>query len=389
MDPVTYSLTSHYPGSEIYYRRVREFTNEVIQHAAAPMPAVAEFMEYVRKFELEELRQNEEFLLELLSFCLLWNSYGGYALAVRRAPFVTLARMAEWRKYHQRWKPAIDFSRGILITLFLFPRRGKRKPVALPHLPDIDRLCMWLEATGEFHEQALRFIRWRAFWETLPAASRKEMSTAAFVFADWFTLRSEEVLGEFTTNIEPFLLRSRQRYRWREDRVHCTRPRVEYHLNMVGAEITNRAFRAEFKTTATKAVLVPGCLRSRTEISCQASRVSEGLRCEGCLPQCRVNQLREMGKKYHFTVYIVPHASDISRWAPQPGKPCQGIVAAACVPTLLEGGWELKRYRVPAQCVLLDYSGCMNHWQGKGVPTTLSLHELKQILVSAAPEALT
>jgi hypothetical protein len=249
-----------------------------------------------------------------------------------------------------------------------------------PRLRDVDRLCLWLEATGEFREQALRFVRWRAFWETMPASEWMEKGAAVFAFTRWFVSRAADVLGEYTVNVEPFLRSSRDRYRWREDRIQCTRSRAEYHLNMVGAEIMNRAFREEFSRTEKRAVLIPGCLRGRAENECEAVRVWEGLRCEGCLSRCRVNQLREMGKKRGFEVYIIPHASDLSRWSPRAGSPSRGVVAAACITTLVEGGWELKRYDVPAQCVPLDYSGCKKHWHCQGIPTSLDVRELKRIL---------
>ncbi|MEJ2636983.1 MAG: DUF116 domain-containing protein, partial [Calditrichia bacterium] len=80
--------------------------------------------------------------------------------------------------------------------------------------------------------------------------------------------------------------------------------------------------------------------------------------------------------------YIIPHASDLSLWSPRPGRPRRGVIASACVTTLVEGGWELKRYGVPAQCVLLDYSGCKKHWHCEGFPTALNVRELKRIALA-------
>jgi hypothetical protein len=381
MKPVTYSLPAGGQNSEEYYRDIRQFADEVLDRASRSLlRTVDDFAGYVRTFRLEEARQTEEYVLELLSFGLLWNTYGGYALAVRRAPFVTMARMAEWRKKHQRAKPFIDLARGILVTLFLLPSRGRTKPARLPDLRDVDRLSMWLEATGEFREQALRFIRWRAYWETMDPEGRAAMGAAIFAFAGWFAGRAEAVLGKYTMHVEEFLGRAHNRYRWREDRVQCARSRAEYHLNMVGAEIMNRAFRSEFASSDTRAVLVPGCMRGRTERECQAVRVAEGLLCGGCLAGCHVNQLRAMGNKRGFQVYIIPHASDLSLWSPRPAGPRRGVIASACVTTLVEGGWELKRYDVPAQCVLLDYSGCRKHWHPEGVATAMNVRELKRIL---------
>ena len=148
---------------------------------------------------------------------------------------------------------------------------------------------------------------------------------------------------------------------------------------MVGAELLNIAYRSEFKSTSSKVVLVPGCMRSRPQNECESVRVKEGLLCKGCLSKCRVNQLREMGKKHNFAVYIIPHASDLSLWSPKPGRPKLGVIASACVPTLVEGGWELKRYDIPAQCVLLEFSGCKKHWGCEGISTELNMREIKRI----------
>jgi hypothetical protein len=94
-----------------------------------------------------------------------------------------------------------------------------------------------------------------------------------------------------------------------------------------------------------------------------------------------------MGRIHDFEVCIIPHASNLSLWSPRPGEPLRGVVASACVTTLVEGGWELKRYNVPAQCVLLDYSGCRKHWHPEGVPTAFNVRELKRILDTRAGRA--
>lgn len=379
-NPVTYSLALSNQNSEEYYNRIRVFADEVIDYALKQVKTnVDEFKEFVSEFRLEELRSDEEYYLELLSFGLLWKTYGRIALSIRRAPYLTLSRMAEWRKRHQKLKPAIDLTRGVLVTLFLLPRKDTMDFNNIPTLKEIDRLCLWLEATGEFKEQAMRFVRWRAYWESMPEERWAEGCKAVFSFVDWFTARANEEIGEYTENVEIFLSESEKHYVWREDRVQCSRTRDEYHLNMVGAEIMNRAFRKSYEETEIKALLVPGCMRININ-ECKAVRIREGLKCEGCDSKCNVNKLREMGKKNDFEVFIIPHASDLSLWSPKPDKPKRGVVAVACVTTLVEGGWELKRYDVCAQCVLLDFSGCKKHWHKDGVPTFINIRELKRIL---------
>lgn len=379
---VTYSLTLANQNSEGYYKSISEFANEVIKYASENLHSnVREYTNFLSDFGLEEIRSDEEYYFELLCFGLLRETYGKTALSIRTAPFLTLARMAEWRKHNRRLKPAIDFVRGILVTLFLIPKTDNDKTFSIPTLQDIDRLCIWLEATGEFREQSLRFIRWRAYWETMSQNRWEAGCIAVFKFVDWFKTRSSEVLGEYTENVANFLTESGNHYNWREDRVQCTRIRDEYHLNMIGSEIMNRAFRKDFIESDTKAILVPGCMRANIE-KCKAKRVKEGLVCLNCDSKCNVNKLRGMGVKNNFEVFIIPHASDLSLWAPKPGKPKRGVVAIACVTSLVEGGWELKRYGVCAQCVLLDFNGCKKHWHKEGMQTNINIEELNRKLNS-------
>ncbi len=378
---VPYSIQNEQVNSNTYYSEIRGFCEEVLEKAEYSItPIVGEFIKYLRSYNLEDIRETEEYILELLSFGVLWHAYSQKALSIKIAPFVTLSKMAEWRKKHQRLKPFIDLARGFLITLFLVREKSKLDFVVIPTLEQIDHVCKWFEATGEFREQALRFIRWRAFWGTKAEEDLIKTFTGIYDFTIWFGKRAEEKLGGYTENVEPFLKNSRRRYKWHEDRIQCTRTRSEYHLNMVGAELMNRAFRDEFQSTGYKVVLVPGCMRAKPQNECEAVRLKEGLMCKGCTSSCNVNRLRAMGEKHNFAVYIIPHASDLSLWSPRKRRVSCGVIASACVTTLVEGGWELKRYDIPAQCVLLDYCGCQKHWHSTGIPTKFNMSEFRRIL---------
>ncbi|MEW6194244.1 MAG: DUF116 domain-containing protein [Bacteroidota bacterium] len=381
MTPVTYSLKLNSLNSEEYYRDVRWFTDGVLQKADESItPIVDEYIKFINDFKLEDVREKEEYIFELLSFGILWRTYANTALAIKHAPFIMLSKMGEWRKKHQRIKPFIDFSRGILISLFLLPEKFNHNNLPRPTLEQIDHVCKWFEATGEFREEALRFIGWRAYWGMLDDPELVKVFSAIAEFRNWFEIRSNEVLGKYTFNVEEFISATKNKYRWREDRISCTRKRVEYHLNMVGAELMNRAFRNEFVAAEKTSVLLPGCMRARTKNECEAAKEPKGLKCIGCEPKCRVNQIRLAGQKKNFEVYVIPHASDLSLWSAKKGEPSRGVIASACVTTLVEGGWELKRYGIPAQCVLLEYSGCKKHWHPEGVQTAINFHELERII---------
>jgi hypothetical protein len=144
----------------------------------------------------------------------------------------------------------------------------------------------------------------------------------------------------------------------------------------------NRAFRSEFLASERKTVLLPGCMRLRSEDECEGTKTPDGIRCSGCEPKCRVNQIRQLGLRRNFDVVVLPHSSDISRWAPKPGKPLMGVVGVACLSVLVQGGWELKRYGVPAQCVLINECGCKKHWHPQGFSTQLDIRELKRVMMS-------
>lgn len=250
MEAVTYSLNREQNNSQSFYNTLQKFTDRVLSYSDNSLkPIVIEFKEYLQTYNLENVRETEEYILELISFGILWKTYAKTALSVRYAPFITLTRMAEWRKKHQRLKPYIDIARGFLTTLCLLPQDSSDKELPIPTLEQIDHVCKWFEATGEFREEALRFVRWRAFWGTKCPEELSKIFNTIREFRCWFESSSKEAIGMYTENVDNFLQRSNRLYRWREDRISCTRTRTEYHLNMVGAELMNRAFRTEFKNT--------------------------------------------------------------------------------------------------------------------------------------------
>lgn len=161
----------------------------------------------------------------------------------------------------------------------------------------------------------------------------------------------------------------------------CTRGRVEYHLNMVGAELMNRAYRERFLRTKKKKVLLPICMRLKGEASCQAVRTDEGWVCQGCAKNCQVNRISAMGRETGFTALLIPHASiafDRRNAADMPGE--TGIIGVACLLNLISGGYRAKELGFEPQCVLLNYAGCVKHWHPEGIATSIDLNQLQQIL---------
>ncbi|WP_438444908.1 DUF116 domain-containing protein [Gorillibacterium sp. sgz5001074] len=161
------------------------------------------------------------------------------------------------------------------------------------------------------------------------------------------------------------------------------RRRVEYHLNLVGAELLNRAYRDAYRRTGKRAALLPACLKQPGPHGCAADRRGEPLSCLRCSPDCRIGQIAKAGDRSGFEVLIAPHESDaFSREAvARLLREGIGIVGVACALNLLAGGWRAEALGIPAQCVILDYSGCRQHWDARGVPTDLDQDRLYRMLV--------
>jgi hypothetical protein len=145
-------------------------------------------------------------------------------------------------------KSVADSARGVMATVFLSPVDHESCPH--PTLDHLGRLLNWMAATGDYVQEVRRLRNWRDYWAGQPPEVIAADITMAIVFSDWFAERSLAVLGKYTPNVERFLKEKQPGHRWKEDVIFSARRRVEYHLNMVGAEIMNRAFREELNKNA-------------------------------------------------------------------------------------------------------------------------------------------
>ncbi|MBN1563664.1 MAG: DUF116 domain-containing protein [Anaerolineae bacterium] len=436
MEPITYSLTNGARRSDQFYADIDALTDEVIAAAEPQFGAlVADYVDYLRANAIETPRTDAEYYFELLTLGVLWRSYAHSALDLAPLPQRTLNWLARQRERGGRMKQVADRARGVLSTLFL-ARNGHHDSPA-PTLDHLDKLIAWLAAVGDFKEEVRRLRLWQGYFAALPKpeALRQEnkpgsplkglaetgqpapseglqafdrhsrmVSTsggthttpaptrglaAVIAFADWFETHSLDTLGAYTAHVETFLAEKHPAYRWRENRIFTGRQRVEYHLNMVGTTIMNRAFRAAFQAADRQIVFVPPCMRARQDGSCAATPTPYGERCAGCEPACRVHQVTKLGEKHGFLVFMLPDdleglspdaARGSSASSESGAKPALGIVGVSCALTNAAGGWKTRRLGIPAQGLLLDYVGCYWHWHKDGIPTAINLGQLLKII---------
>ncbi len=373
---ITYSLKNNEINSNNYYKIVETFANEVISEAKELLnPIIKGYHSYNKTYSTEES------ILELLILGTLWRVYSSDAMGLEDIPKNILIEISKVRNLSGKLKPGVDFLKGVLSTLFLSPDLYDNMASINPKLVNFKKLIEWLKATGEFTYEVKKLGGWYGYLCTLAASRAEDIIASAITLAFWFEGSSEEILGAYTENVDRYLNEIRPQRYWREDVIFCGRRRVEYHLNMVGAEIMNKVFRAEFLKTNKKILLLPACMKLQKESKCQAKSTGEIIKCSKCSRECQVNMLVELGEKSGFEVYIVPHESSISANSKNNNlfDSNTGVIGVACVLNLIAGGWKLQEMGIPAQCVLLDYCGCKTHWHSEGIPTNINIEKLKKI----------
>ncbi len=331
-------------------------------------------------------RTDEELLFDLLLLGVLWRSCGARARRLPRGAAVLMTQLYRFRRTHPALKPLLDPIRARLAARLLDPRQVDDETPALPSLRDLDALLRWLACTGEYREECNRLERVRRMLDACTPARIAVVMHVLDGIARRFESSAAEALGGFTEAVDEFVGRAAETYRGREDYVLACRPRVEYHASMVGAEIMNRAMRADFAASSRRMVLLPGCMRGPHASTCRARQEDLDVVCTGCARDCRVHALQQLGRTEGFEVRIIPHSSDFSRWLRQRVVGTGiGVVGVACALNLLGGGYELRALGIPSQCVFLDAAGCAAHWHPTGVQTGIDIARLQALL--RAPES--
>jgi uncharacterized protein len=366
----TYCLSPNGAPPEHYLEAVARCAAEVVAAGEALRPIVEAYAAYVELVRHQERRSHTEYLVEALVLGVLWRTRGHDATAPGpRADLVDLLVRERAGGTRRR-----DDTTARLLT------RGVPFHTATlaPALADIRRLFAWLLASGEYDGEVERLAGWEGFL-SLAEDSAGDRLRSIVDFARNFEVMSERALGRYTAGVDRFVAHELPRREAREDTVQCSRRRTEYHLDMVGAELLNRAWRAAFLACRRRVVMLPACARKNP--NCRALGSGAELRCRHCTPGCAVSAATRAAERAGAEAVAVRHGSDSSRFLrslPR-GEGDIAVVGVACVPGLVGAGWRARATGLPAQCVLLDFSGC-SHWLERTTPTAFDLGELGRIL---------
>lgn len=271
-----------------------------------------------------------------------------------------LANLAEYRRAFPEDKPFIDELRGKLLTKFLFmPYRENHEKLTEENL---EMLINFLEATGDYMDQIPHF---RNFTHNLDDC---------FTLTKWFCKNSQKYLGEYTSNLEKYLEKNGSSHMMEEDVIFYHGHELEYHLNMLGAEIMNRIFKEEYDKRPRKAIILPGCMNSNSR-NCKAKEDRLGHVCTFCNPKCNVFKI---AKQYpDVETYIVSHESTAFKGARKEDTEELGILGITCVLNLISGGWKSANLSIPPQCVLLEHVACKSHWLDEDIYGEIDMDELE------------
>lgn len=325
-----------------YYAKVKAFGDE--------------FIEYCHKFNFK----SDEESLEALCIGVYWYVYGSTALDLNSNIHQALANLAEYRRAFPEDKPFIDELRGKLLTKFLFKPFEKNNEKLTEK--NLDLLINFLEATGDYADQIPHF---RNFSHNLDDC---------IILTKWFCKNSHNFLGQYTSNLEKYIKNNHANHLMQEDVIFYHGHELEYHLNMLGAEIMNRLYREDFEKRPRKAIILPGCMNSNDK-KCRAKAESLGHVCTFCNPKCNVFKISEEYEDYE--VYIVSHESTAFKGAEKEDQEELGIIGVTCVLNLISGGWKSKNLSIPPQCVLLEHVACKSHWLDEDIYGEINDEELR------------
>ena len=372
MEKITYFLCESNESSTEFYKKNLNFSKKVLNKLEGNFSNdINDYMNYINKNNMEQLRSKSEYLLEILMIGVFWKEHVNKAISLSKIPRNILIKLSTLRE-KESIKKIVDINRGLLEYLFLNRRSNDKVKISLENYK---KLVNYLKACGDYKEEAKRLEVWISYFFSLNKNKVEKILTSYLEFAKHFEDISQEVLGIYTKNVNLFLKNIDKKYKYREDFLFCSRKEVEYHLNMVGAQIMNEAYRKEFLKTKEKRLLLPSCMRIKDEKNCKAIKTEEGYICNSCSKNCNVNKYDKLGKKYNFQVYIIPHESSISvKNKIKDGH--IGIIGVACVLNLISGGLKAKNLGFVPQCVFLDYCGCKDHWHDKGIITDINMSYL-------------
>lgn len=375
MDIFTYNLKGKSIKSDTYYEKLKAVSNR-IKNLLFDYGKIylEEFMIYVVKNNVEDLRTKDEYAIEFLMIGSMLKDYRKYIKKINKGTLGVFKILNKLRK-SKSLNRNVDKIKGYLISNILMREVNENDNDNY----DINILINWMESSGDFKEEVYRMKVWGTFLEDKDEEYKKKFFYKSLNIAESMCKICDGIIGLYISQLDIFLKKSKNKYKNREDLIYCTKGKVQYYFNMVSAQIMNEVYSEQFLRCKEKNIFAPRCMR-QVKNQCKAVEGEYGLKCKGCSDNCNINKLNNLIENRDIDVYIIPHETIINKIEIK-DKNKIGVIGIACIPNLMAGGWKALRLGFIPQCVLLDYSGCGKHWLDKEKMTEInSVYLEKEIL---------
>lgn len=239
---------------------------------------------------------------------------------------------------------------------------GRLADEAIRQCPDIPHLIRRIDnAAG----------RKRLLW-----SMRRSSASTADAFLRTVMVLSRELLSPYTGRVNDHLRDLSLLKRW--DRTLAT-SEEQYHLLMLLAELSNRAYGASFRKAQRKIAFLPYCLR---DLSAACRSAPDGIDhvCKGCSRECFVNMVSTVLRASGVEPYIWMNVGlrRLLRQLRDSGQSL-GVLGIACVPELLRGMKLCWNLDIPVVGIPLNANRCIR-WMGAFHPTSVDIDALKRLL---------
>jgi len=376
MEYLTYSLKLENTDSDEYYKLVSQISKDFTEKGLRDtLDIIEEFMCFIEKNKIENIRSKEEYFIELVLIGLVIKEYTSNARAFRvitRGAFSCLNKLRIKSKGKNKTK--IDNIRGKLMSKILIKKKYVNKDASLD---DIKLIIKWLHATGDFNEEVIRLNNWAYFMENKSNEYISKVIVKCKELICHLNELGKKELHIYTKNVESYLKTYSIEHESKEDYIYCGKSERQYYFNMISAEIMNYVYKEKFLKCTEKLVFLPACMR-QSSTSCKGIVENKGYKCISCSNACNVSKLTNLEKDYKFKVYTIPHESLLFNIYNEKNNQA-GVIGIACVLNLMSGGWKALRLGFNPQCIVLDYCGCSNHWMKKPIMTNINYNRLKQL----------
>lgn len=376
MNYLTYSLKLDNKNSDEYYKVISKISKEFAEKGLEDTEEILkDFMCFIEKSEIENIRSKEEYFIELLLIGVMLKEYINNARAfkvITRGFFSGLNKLRI--KSRGESKNIIDKFRGKLISKILINKKYINKNTSLK---DIKLTIKWLQATGDFDEEVIRLNNWMNFFKNKNKEYIDKVIENCEKQIKYLNDIGRKELNIYTKNVKSYLKTYAIEHKSKEDYIYCGKSEMQYYFNMISAEIINVVYREKFLKCRSKLVFLPACMR-QVSTSCKGIIDNRGYKCINCSKACNVSKVNALENECKLKAYTIPHESLLFSSYSEDNNQV-GVIGIACVINLMAGGWKALRLGFNPQCIVLDYCGCSNHWMKKPLMTDINYNRLKEL----------